>query len=120
MSQKPTLVGVLAFASAAAALAGSCASQSASPLPNGTYTYVLCDRGCRKDSPTSTFVVSRSKGIVTIEEHDSPMLPDEMTRRILDSATFVTKSFTAYSGGRPEYAVTISESTATLRASPKR
>ena len=84
-------------------------------LPSGTYTYVLCDGGCWNDSATSTFVVSRSKGTVLIEEHDSPMLPNEMTRRILASATFVTQSFTAYSDDKPEYVVSIDGNAATLR-----
>jgi streptogramin lyase len=98
-----------------AALTVSCASQAPSQLPNGTYTYVICDGGCRKDSATSTFVVSRSDGTVVIEEHDSPMEPDQSTRRILDAKTYLTQSFAAYSAGKSEYVVTITGSSATLQ-----
>ncbi|MBV8726765.1 MAG: hypothetical protein JO233_03185 [Candidatus Eremiobacteraeota bacterium] len=82
-------------------------------LPNGIYTYGILERG--KQLATSTIVVSRVNGALTIEEHASPMEPGEKTLRTLDPSTLVTRSYTTGVPERTVATVTVSGNNAVLQ-----
>ncbi|MBV9736556.1 MAG: hypothetical protein JO177_00180 [Candidatus Eremiobacteraeota bacterium] len=82
-------------------------------LPNGSYTYAILERG--KQLATSTIVVSRANGALTIEEHASPMEPSEKTIRTLDASTLVTRSYTTGVPERTVASVTVSGDNAVVQ-----
>jgi hypothetical protein len=90
---------------------GAACQSAPAPLPDGTYTYAISERG--KPEGTSTIRVSRSNGEILIDEHASPMEEKETTRRALDP-TFVTRTFSIDNDGRRYATLTLDGETATL------
>jgi hypothetical protein len=104
---------VLGFAAGVFPLIGAADPPGSNPLPDGIYKYAIIDSG--RSSGTSTIRVSRSNGQIVIEEHSSPMEETESSRRSLDPATFVTRSYSVDSDGKRFVTLTLDGGTATLQ-----
>jgi hypothetical protein len=105
-------IAAICFAFAASLPLAGATQPADTPLPDGTYRYVVIDSG--KSGATSVIRVSRAHGDLVIEEHASPMEDTEWSRRTLDPATFATRSYSDIFDSKPAFTVAIDGRTAIL------
>jgi len=101
-------IGIVTFLQISA-----CAQAPTTILPNGIYTYAIIERG--QQVSTSTLVVNRAHGELSVDEHAAPMEPSETAVRVLDPSTSQLRSYVAGVPAHQVAAVTVSGATARVR-----